>query len=127
MSLIPEYFSPSREHEMISPLLMTILEQFKAKVLGELMSTEAAGVVLCWLRRVVLGLSGKMGDATFLEAVVGRIEATLRAASEKGQARLGLGKVLTGMKEDMKRLFGSLEQTEVVGQCHSLPSFPKPS
>ena len=107
MALVPDYFSPTKPYEMISPLLMTVLEQLNAKILGELMSTEAAGVVMCWWRRVLLGLTGKMRDGKFLEAIVERVETTLQVAREKVQARMGLGAVLAGMMTDMKTIFGA--------------------
>ena len=110
MSLVPDHFSPAKPYEMISPVLMTMLEQLKAKLLGELLSTDAAGVVMGWLRRVILGMSGKMRNVIFLEAVTACVEATLEEAKMRGQSRGGLKGVLEGMKEDLKRVFGPLDE-----------------
>lgn len=106
MSLVTGYFSPAKPYELISPVLMTVLEQLNAKILGELLSTEAAGVVMCWLRRVMLGLSGKMRNAIFLEAVTACVKATLEEAKMKGQSRAGLKAISVGMKNDLKQVFG---------------------
>jgi len=115
LSLVPDYFSPSKPYEMICPVLMTILEQLNAKIIGELISTEAAGVVMCWLKRVMLGLSGKMRDGQFLAAVLRRTGRTLEEARAKGQIRIGLAAVLKGMKSDMMRILGSKGNAEVDG------------
>ncbi len=121
MPLVPDYFSPSKPHEMVCPVIMTVLEQLNAKILGELISTDAAGVVMCWLRRAMLGLSGKMRDGKFLEAVVGRLRETLDAAKEKGQSRTGLRAVLKGIRDELHTVFGSVEGMEVDGEGPQIP------
>lgn len=105
MSAVPDHFSPSRPHEMVSPVLMAILEQLHAKILGELISTEAAGVVLCWLRRVILGLSGKMKDGKFLEAVYSRLCDILDEAKQKGQNRMGLRYISLEIQAELRKVF----------------------
>lgn len=52
---------------------MTILEQWVAKVGGQHISSEAAGVVARVIRRLVLGTLGKMRDTIWLETYVGKM------------------------------------------------------
>lgn len=91
---------------MISCVLMTMLEQLKAKILGQHIATEAAWVVLCYLRRVLIGLAGKLNDRTVLDAVVQSLEEVLKVAKEAGQERKGLKAVVKGMKRDIQGVYG---------------------
>jgi len=101
------YFDVHKPWEMISPIMSCILEQFRAKVLGELISTEAAGVVLGYLKRVISGLMGKMRGGEWLRGVVVSLGEGLQEAKGKGQARLGLRRLLRGMNGDLDKVFGS--------------------
>ncbi len=89
-------------NENLSPVMSTVLEQFDAKVMGQHIATDAAGVVLAYLRRVMLGLAGKQSDGETLEGIAKRIEATLVKAKDAGQARVGLSELLEGIKGDLR-------------------------
>lgn len=82
-----------------SPLLLTMVEQLHAKLLGMHIATEAAAVVLNYLRRVMIGLLGKQSDGEFVSVILARIGETIKAAHDAGQPRHGL--------EEIARLIGS--------------------
>nr|XP_019048954.1 hypothetical protein I302_02734 [Kwoniella bestiolae CBS 10118]OCF27884.1 hypothetical protein I302_02734 [Kwoniella bestiolae CBS 10118] len=105
-ALVPDYFEYSRLAEMISPVLMTILEQLNAKIMGQLISTEAAGVVLVYIRRIILGLVGKQKNLRFLFAIIDKLDEMLDKAQESGQARVGLKDVVQGMRDDLALVQG---------------------
>ncbi|WWC58327.1 uncharacterized protein I303_100867 [Kwoniella dejecticola CBS 10117] len=105
-AIVPDYFEYSRPTEMISPVLMAILEQLGAKIMGQLISTEAAGVVLVYMRRIILGLAGKSKDFQFLSAIIARFEEMLDKAKGAGQARIGLLDVIQDMKDDLALIQG---------------------
>ena len=105
-TLLPNYFSWSNPSRMVSCLLITILEQFHAKVQGQLIATDAAVVVLGYLRRVMLGLMGKMDDPNFINIVLGKLEETCEAAKAKGQERPGLETIIRAMRHDVGLVFG---------------------
>lgn len=100
---------------------MTLLEQFHAKVQGQLIATDAAVVVLGYLRRVMLGLMGKMDDEKFLNAVSIKLEETCEAAKAKGQERPGLETLIQAMRHDVGLVFGSSEQ----GTFNEATDFPR--
>ncbi|OCF45143.1 hypothetical protein I317_00945 [Kwoniella heveanensis CBS 569] len=105
-ALVPDFFEYTRPTEMVSPVLMTILEQLNAKIMGQLISTEAAGVVLIYLRRVLLGLTGKQREMAFVSTVINKLKDMLHTAKEAGQARVGLMGVVEGMEDDMAVIEG---------------------
>lgn len=106
-TLVPDYFQPNiRPFELVSPLLMTILEQLRAKIMGQLIATEAAGVVLTYLRRVILGLSGKVKDDKWLSVMVNRLEVSVTEAREKGQERKGLLGSVQAIQGVLREVFG---------------------
>ncbi|WVR03656.1 hypothetical protein IAU60_000651 [Kwoniella sp. DSM 27419] len=105
-ALVPDFFEYTRPTEMISPVIMAIIEQINAKIMGQLISTEAAGVVLVYMRRVILALVGKQKEMTFLSAVVGKFEEMLSKAKEAGQARVGLKDVVSDMARDLAVVVG---------------------
>ena len=105
-TLLPDYFSWSNPSRMVSCVLMAILEQFHAKVQGQLIATDAAVVVLGYLRRVMLGLMGKMDDPNFVSAVLAKLEETCEAAKVKGQERPGLQTIIRAMRHDTALVFG---------------------
>jgi nucleolar pre-ribosomal-associated protein 1 len=112
-SLVPDYFSPmERPHELITPLIMTIVEQLRAKIMGQLISTEAAGVVMGYLKRVIVGLSGKMTDGRWLLALLSNVEEAVKAAREKGQERKGLLGSVQQIQIALVQIFGG-QQVEV--------------
>lgn len=98
-------FSFSRPQEMLSCVLMAILEQLKAKILGQHIATDAAWVIISYLRRVLLGLSGKISDRNVLDAIAGRLESILKEAKEAGQDRKGLKVVVKGIKKDIRSIY----------------------
>ncbi|WVF66097.1 hypothetical protein IAT40_000836 [Kwoniella sp. CBS 6097] len=100
-ALVPDFFEYTKPTEMISPVLMTILEQLNAKIMGQLISTEAAGVVLVYLRRILLGLTGKQRTMSFISAIVNKLKEMLSEAKEAGQGRVGLSGVIEGMEDDI--------------------------
>ena len=103
-----EYFDPAlRSRELVSGLLMTMLEQLKAKTLGELISTEAAGCVMAYLRRVILGLGGKMIGPSVLSAYVDRLDGAVLEARALGQERKGLRAYTDAMRRDIGKIFDS--------------------
>jgi nucleolar pre-ribosomal-associated protein 1 len=104
-TLVPEYFSWSNSSRVVSCVLMAVLEQFHAKMVGQHLSTDAAVVILGYLRRVLLGLMGKMDDDKFLEAVMLQLDATVAAAKEKGQDRPGVETLIEAMRHDIKAVF----------------------
>jgi len=104
-TLVPDYFSWSNSSRVVSCVLMAILEQFHAKMVGQHLSTDAAVVILGYLRRVLLGLMGKMDDDKFLEAVMLQLDATVAAAKDKGQDRPGVETLIEAMRHDIKAVF----------------------
>ena len=84
---------------------MAVLEQFHAKIVGQHLASDAAVVILGYLRRVLLGLMGKMDDDKFLEAVMSRLETSVKAAQEKGQERPGVETLIGAMRHDIKAVF----------------------
>ncbi|EIW68969.1 hypothetical protein TREMEDRAFT_73980 [Tremella mesenterica DSM 1558] len=107
-AFLPDYFSWDKPAEMPSPLLMTLLEQLKAKVMGQHISTEAAGVVMNYLGRILLCMWGKQKDGFFISAVVERLEAIVIEAKQAGQARAGLEDVVGRIRKDMNVIQGSM-------------------
>ena len=106
ITLVPAYFAPTiRSYELLTPLLVTTLEQLHAKILGQHISTEAAGVVVGYLGRVMLKMTGKMRDGHFLFAVVDRLSQTIQLAREKGQERKGLSGAVQSIRSDLNRVF----------------------
>ena len=87
-------------------MLMAILEQFHAKVHGQLIATDAAVVVLGYLRRVMLGLMGKMDDPKLVNAILAKLEETCETAKAKGQERPGLQTIILAMRHDTTLVFG---------------------
>lgn len=84
-----------------SPLLITMVEQLHAKLLGMHIATEAAAVVLNYLRRVIIGLLGKQAASEFVYAIISRLKSTVQAARESGQPRHGLAEILALMDSDL--------------------------
>jgi nucleolar pre-ribosomal-associated protein 1 len=100
---------------------MAVLEQFHAKTVGQHLATDAAVVILGYLRRVLLGLMGKMDDDKFLHAVIQRLEATVAASQEKGQARPGVETLIEAMKHDISAVYD-------ISSAHAYseaPDFPR--
>lgn len=106
-NLVPGYFSWTNSIRMVSCVLMAVLEQFHAKVQGQHIATDAAVVVLGYVRRVLLGLMGKMDDRKFLDQVLSKLENTYTVAQEKGQDRPGLETLVQAMRHDLDSVFGS--------------------
>jgi nucleolar pre-ribosomal-associated protein 1 len=104
---VPGYFNPQHLHTFPSILLMTMVEQWCAKVAGSHMSSEAAGVVAHVVGRILLGLVGKMRDMVFVTAVLGRMQGTLDAMRKEGKAKEGLEQLLQGIAGDL----GKVDQT----------------
>lgn len=109
----------SNSKEMVSPLMMTILEQLSAKLMGQLISTEAACIIVNYLRRVVLGLVGKQRELSWLLAVLNRLEECVKKAKEAGQERKGLEECVQVIKGDFDVIRGKSEPTDE--QDPSLP------
>ncbi|RXK38093.1 hypothetical protein M231_04652 [Tremella mesenterica] len=107
-AFLPDYFSWDKPAERPSPLLMTLLEQLKAKVMGQHISTEAVGVVMNYLGRILLCMWGKQKDGLFVSAVVERLEAIVTEAKQAGQARAGLKDVVGRIRTDMNVIQGSM-------------------
>lgn len=91
--------------EVASPLLMTIVEQLHAKLLGMHIATEGAAVVLNYLRRVLVGLLGKQTSDEFVRAIVARLIATVKEAKSAGQPRHGLPEILALIEGDVDVIF----------------------
>ena len=106
-NLLPGYLSWSKREEMPSPLLMTVLEQLHAKIKGQHISTEAAAVILNYLRRLLPEFWSKQKDAQFVDAVVDRVARILAEAKELGQNRRGLDAVLQSIRNDLSLMRGS--------------------
>ncbi|WVQ93728.1 hypothetical protein IAU59_000805 [Kwoniella sp. CBS 9459] len=120
-ALVPDFFDYSRPTEMISPVLMAVLEQLNAKIMGQLISTEAAGVVLVYLRRVLLGLVGKQSAMTFLSTIVSKLREMLAKAKDAGQGRVGLLDVLEGMEDDLAIVEGMNSSQTITGTDPEAP------
>jgi nucleolar pre-ribosomal-associated protein 1 len=57
-----------------SPLLMTVLEQFAAKLTGKLLTPSDALAIAGFLRRLVFKLAGKQRDLTFLRIIFEKMD-----------------------------------------------------
>jgi hypothetical protein len=107
LTLLPNYFDPTvRPYELVSPLFMTVLEQLRAKINGQLIATEAAGVILAYLGRVIVGMAGKFKDGKWLEEVVHRLEVMVKEARERGQERKGLLGSVQRIRRLVTEIFG---------------------
>ncbi|CAK9785304.1 hypothetical protein CC85DRAFT_206078 [Cutaneotrichosporon oleaginosum] len=95
-------FSP---WEVASPLLVTFVEQMHAKLLGMHIATEAAAVVLNYLRRVLVGLLGKQASDEFVRAIVTRLSLSVQEAKSKGQPRQGLDEIISAIESDLDVVF----------------------
>ncbi|WWD16337.1 hypothetical protein CI109_100763 [Kwoniella shandongensis] len=105
-AVVPDFFEYTRPTEMISPVVMTVVEQLSAKIMGQLISTEAAGVVMGYLRRVLLAMTSKQKEFKFLFAIVEKLDELLQKAKDAGQARVGLKELVKGMKGDLSIVSG---------------------
>lgn len=119
-TLVPGYFSWSESGRIVACVLMAVLEQFHAKMVGQHLSTDAAVVILGYLRRVLLGLMGKMDNDKFLEAVMQLLDAAVNAAKEKGQDRPGVETMIEAMRHDIKAVFRISE-----GAYNEAADFPR--
>lgn len=88
-----------------SPLLLTMVEQLHAKLLGMHIATDAAASVLNYLRRVLVSLLGKQATADFVREIITRLRATIKAAHEAGQPRHGLMEIVSLMDSDLAVVF----------------------
>lgn len=109
----------SNSKEMVSPLMMAILEQFSAKLMGQLVSTEAACIIVNYLRRVILGLVGKQRELSWLLAVLNRLEDIVKGVKEAGQERKGLEECVQVIKGDFDVIMGKSEPAK--GKLSPLP------
>lgn len=114
MLLVPSYFSPAKAYEMPSPVIMTIIEQFRAKMLGELISTDACGVVLEYLRRLMMGMAGKMKDGRWLWALHTKLKSILEEGRAKGQERKGLQDHVDRLDYTLHSIFSGTSKAVVV-------------
>ena len=113
LTLVPDYFEPmTKPYQLVSPLVMVVFEQLRAKVFGELIATEAAGVVLGYLKRVVLGLCGKMKDGQWLVELVTKLESVVKDARGKGQERKGLLGSVQDIQMVLSTVFAGKQQVE---------------
>lgn len=112
ISLIPDYFLLGDEASLPSPLLMTILEQWVAKVGGQHISSEAAGVVARVIRRLILGTLGKMRDCIWVEAYIGKMDGVLSKLRAEGNVKEGLEGVVRDIKGDLARIKGEKKSNE---------------
>lgn len=85
---------------------MTILEQWVAKVGGQHISSEAAGVVGRVIRRLMLGILGKMRDTKWVEAYIGKMEAVLQKLRAEGKTKDGLEGVVADIRKDVQAVKG---------------------
>ncbi|TYJ56309.1 hypothetical protein B9479_003000 [Cryptococcus floricola] len=113
----------SGNREMISPLVMAILEQLSAKIMGQLIATEAACIVVNYLRRVILGLAGKQGNLSFLDRIVARLDEIVEKAREAGQGRIGLAEVVQVIRRNLDVTRGK-KGSEVPGDVPRLMDEP---
>ncbi|KAE8538308.1 hypothetical protein D1P53_005650 [Cryptococcus gattii VGV] len=102
----------SNSKEMVSPIMVTILEQLSAKVMGQLISTEAACIIVNYLRRVILGLVGKQRELNWLLAVLNRLEECVKKAKEAGQERKGLEECVKVIRGDFDVIRGKSEPAD---------------
>jgi nucleolar pre-ribosomal-associated protein 1 len=124
-TLVPGYFSWSNPTRVVSCVVMAVLEQFHAKMLGQHLATDAAVVILGYFRRVLLGLMGKMDDQKFLDAVTARLDETRASAAEKGQERPGVQTLIEAIKHDAKEVFDIGNKTDEVGAFTEAADFPR--
>lgn len=113
-ALSPETVSNLNPQDASSPLLMTILEQLQAKLLGQHIATEAALAVVMYVRKVVLGLTGKQPSLAFVAAILARLQAIVAATKEAGQARLGLAEAVQSIDSDLESLQSGSQVSPVV-------------
>lgn len=102
----------SNSKEMVSPIMVTILEQLSAKLMGQLISTEAACIIVNYLRRVILGLVGKQRELNWLLAVLNRLEECVKKAKEAGQERKGLEECVKVIRGDFDVIRGKSEPAD---------------
>lgn len=95
------HFTPSQARLLPSPVVMAIVEQFRAKLVGEHISTEAASVVLNYMRRILVTLMAK-SDKNMMSGIIDKLGQAVRDAKAKGQARPGLDVIVARMKKDAK-------------------------
>lgn len=111
IALVPDHFLIGEQWSLPSPLLMTILEQWVAKVGGQHISSEAAGVGARVIRRLMLLTLGKMRDTKWVEAYISRMEGVLGKLRQEGNAKEGLEAVVKQIRGDVERVKGGLSET----------------
>ncbi|KAF8519438.1 ribosome 60S biogenesis N-terminal-domain-containing protein [Gautieria morchelliformis] len=74
MHLDDKSFTPHDPGVSPSPLLMTVLEQLRAKIIAGLLSPSDALAVATFVRKIVCGLTAKMHDLQRIWAIVSEIE-----------------------------------------------------
>lgn len=93
--------------DVSSPLLMTMVEQLHAKLIGMHIATEAAAVVLNYLRRVIIGLLVKQAADSFIRVIIKLIANAVQAARDAGQPRGGLAEIIDLIESDLKIINGA--------------------
>jgi nucleolar pre-ribosomal-associated protein 1 len=89
---------------------MTILEQWVAKVGGQHISSEAAGVVGRVIRRLLLGTLGKMRDTIWVEAYVAKMWGVLEKLRKEGKGKEGLEGVVKDIIGDLGMIQGEKKE-----------------
>ncbi|KAL7418746.1 hypothetical protein Q5752_006429 [Cryptotrichosporon argae] len=87
--------------EATSPLVVVMVEQLGAKIAGMHIATEAAAVVLSYLRRVLVSLIGKHRNMGFEHKIVAKLEGIVIAARDAGQPRAGLLEIVQAVEADL--------------------------
>lgn len=70
-----------------SPLLFTALEQFQAKLAGHHIASDAADVVIIFLRQLILSMLGKL-EADNVRLLAKRLDMCIDAAEAKRETKL---------------------------------------
>jgi hypothetical protein len=114
-----------KQSTLPSPLLFTMLEQFQAKLAGHHIASDAAEVIITYLRQIILSMASKQHDFAVIALLEEKLRACLTAAEVKRETPLP---TLTAQSELLRAqiaTFGgaanpspaALSVKDVEGQC----------
>jgi len=119
-----------KQSTLPSPLLFTMLEQFQAKLAGHHIASDAADVIMTYLRQIILSMTSKQHDFGVIALLEEKLRACLAAAEVKRETPLP---TLTAQNELLRAQISAfsgavkhsskiLSVKDVEGQC-SLASY----
>jgi nucleolar pre-ribosomal-associated protein 1 len=103
-----------------SPLLFAMFEQFQAKLAGHHIATDAAEVIIIYLRQVILSLTAKQLDTAYIQSLSHRLETCVIAAEIKRETPLSALKAQTNLLVAQVSSYESQQVTSTKSLEHKL-------